>query len=158
MRGIRPGGAADDAKPSLETDDVIVTIDGEAVKDVDDPDRPDRRARRGRVPNRSRCCVAFDRKGERMLTVLELARPGLQDPGMEARKAWIPVAVQAITSELADKLGVAGRPGVRVTRVFGGGAAKAGLEVGDLILAVDGNPVEASQPSEADVFDTMIRQ
>ena len=30
-------------------------------------------------------------------TVLELARPGLQDPGMEARKAWIPVTVQAIT-------------------------------------------------------------
>ena len=77
---------------------------------------------------------------------------------MEARKAWIPVAVQALTPELADKLGVAGRPGVRVTRVFGGGAAKAGLEVGDLILSVDGDPVEASQPSEADVFETMIRQ
>ena len=27
---------------------------------------------------------------------------------MEARKAWIPVAVQAITRELADKLGVPG--------------------------------------------------
>ena len=58
--------------------------------------------------------VAFDRRGQRMLTVLELARPGSQDPGMEARKAWIPVAVQAITPELAEKLGVPGktwRPG-----------------------------------------------
>ncbi len=157
VRGIRPGGAADDAKPPLETDDVIVTIDGEAVKDIDTLiARTD-----GLIKGRTEplpVLLAFDRKGERMLTVLELARPGLQDPGMEARKAWIPVAVQALTSELADKLGVAGRPGVRVTRVFGGGAAKAGLEVGDLILSVDGNPVEASQPSEADVFDTMIRQ
>ena len=93
-----------------------------------------------------------------MLTVLELARPGLRDPGMEARKAWIPVSVQAITTELAQKLGVPGRPGVRVTRVLGRSATASGLEVGDLIFAVDGDPVEATQPSEADVFDTMIRQ
>jgi serine protease Do len=92
-----------------------------------------------------------------MLTVVELARPGLQDPGMEAVKAWIPVSVQALTPELAEKLGVAGKRGVRVTRVLGGTAAAAGLQVGDIILAVDGDPVEASQPSEAEVFETMIR-
>jgi serine protease Do len=101
--------------------------------------------------------VAFDRRGERMLTVVELARPGLQDPGLEARKAWIPVAVQALTPELAEQLGVKGRTGVRVTRLLGG-SATAGLQVGDLVLAVDGDPVEASQPSDAAVFDTMIRQ
>jgi serine protease Do len=102
--------------------------------------------------------VAFDRRAERMLTVLELARPGLQDPGAEARKAWIPVAVQAITPELASQLGIEGKRGVRVTRVYGGSAAAAGLRVGDLIFAVDGDPVEASQPSEAEMFETMIRQ
>jgi serine protease Do len=92
-----------------------------------------------------------------MLTVVELARPGLQDPGMEARKAWIPVTVQALTPELGEKLGVGGRHGVRITRVLGGSAAAAGLQVGDLILAVDGDPIEASQPSEAELFETMIR-
>ncbi len=35
VRGIRPGGAADDAKPSLEADDVIVSVDGEAIKDAE---------------------------------------------------------------------------------------------------------------------------
>jgi serine protease Do len=157
VRGIRPGGAADDAKPPLEADDVIVSVDGEAVKDIESLIEFSERAVRGRTEPLP-VLVGFDRKTERMLTVLELARPGLQDPGMEARKAWIPVAVQALTTELADKLGVTGRTGVRVTRVFGGTAAKAGLQVGDLILSVDGDPVEASQPSDADVFDTMIRQ
>ncbi len=42
--------------------------------------------------------------------------------------------------------------------MLGRSATASGLEVGDLILAVDGDPVEATQPSEADVFDTMIRQ
>ena len=157
VRGIRPGGAADDAKPSLEANDVILSVDGQDIKDAEALITLADRAVRGRVEPLP-VLVAFDRRGQRMLTVLELARPGLQDPGMEARKAWIPVTVQAITPELAQKLGVPGKPGVRVTRVLGRSAAASGLEVGDLILAVDGDPVEATQPSDADVFDTMIRQ
>jgi len=157
VRGIRPGGAADDAKPSLEANDVILSVDGEEIKDADALIAVADRVVRGRVEPLP-VLVAFDRRGQRMLTVLELARPGLQDPGMEARKAWIPVVVQAITPELAEKLGVAGRPGVRVTRVLGRPATAGGLEVGDLILAVDGDPVEATQPSDSDVFETMIRQ
>lgn len=157
VRGIRPGGAADDAKPSLEGNDVILSVDGDEIKDADALIALADRVVRGRVEPLA-VLVAFDRRGQRMLTVLELARPGLQDPGMEARKAWIPVTVQAITPELAQKLGVAGKPGVRVTRMLGRSATASGLEVGDLILAVDGDPVEATQPSDADVFDTMIRQ
>lgn len=157
VRGIRPGGAADDAKPSLEANDVILSVDGEAVKDAEGLITLAERVVRGRVEPLP-VLVAFDRRGQRMLTVLELARPGLQDPGMEARKAWIPVVVQAITPELGQKLGVPDRAGVRVTRVLGRSASAGGLEVGDLIFAIDGDPVEATQPSEADVFDTMIRQ
>jgi serine protease Do len=156
IMGVRPGAAGDDAKPSLERDDVIVSVDGEAVKSVEALIEFAERAVRGRTQPLP-VLVAFDRKSERMLTVVELARPGLQDPGMEARKAWIPITVQALTPELAEKLGVAGRRGVRVTRVLGGTATAAGLEVGDLIFAVDGDPIEASQPSEAELFETMIR-
>lgn len=157
VRGIRPGAAADEAKPSLQPGDIIVSVDGQAVKDVRGLIETAERLVRGRTEPLP-VLVTFDRKAERMLTVLELARPGLQDPGMEARKAWVPVAVQALTPELAARLGVEGRRGVRVTRVFGGSAAAAGLQVGDLIFAIDGEPVEASQPSEAELFETMIRQ
>ena len=48
--------------------------------------------------------VGFDRGAERMVTVVEIGRPGIQDPGLEARKAWVPVAVQALTAEIAEKL------------------------------------------------------
>lgn len=157
VRGIRPGGAADHAKPALETGDVIVSVDGEKVDNVQALMDLSERVVRGRTEPLP-VLVAFDRKAERMLTVLELARPGLQDPGLEARKAWVPVAVQALTPELSEKLGAPGKRGVRVTRVFGGSAAASGLQVGDLILAIDGDPVEASQPQESDLFETMIRQ
>jgi serine protease Do len=157
VRGIRPGAAADDAKPSLQPGDVIVSVDGEPVKNIEVLMATAERLVQGRTEPLP-VLVAFDRRAERMLTVLELARPGLQDPGAEARKAWIPVAVQAITPELASQLGIEGKRGVRVTRVYGGSAAAAGLRVGDLIFAVDGDPVEASQPSEAEMFETMIRQ
>jgi S1-C subfamily serine protease len=65
--------------------------------------------------------------------------------------------VQVLTRDLATALGLAGRSGVRVTRLLSGGAAT-GLEVGDIITAVDGTAVQASQSSDADLFATMIRQ
>jgi serine protease Do len=157
VKGVRPGGAADDAKPGLQPGDVILAVDGEEIADVDALIAYAERVVKGRTEPLP-VLVSFERKAERMLTVIELARPGLRDPGMEARKAWVPVTVQALTPELAEKLGVPGRTGVRVTRVLGTAASAAGLEVGDLIFAIDGDPIEASQPSEAELFETMIRQ
>jgi serine protease Do len=157
VRGVRPGGAADDAKPSLRDDDVIVALNDTAVKDVAGLSAAIDAMLRGRTEP-APVLIAFDRGSERMLTVAEVGRPGIQDPGLEARKAWVPVSVQAVTPEIADKLGIPGRKGVRVTRVLGSAASGGDLKVGDIITAVDGDPVEASQPSEADLFHTMIRQ
>jgi serine protease Do len=157
VRSVRPGGAVDQAKPALGPDDVILAVDDEKVNDVEALMKTTDRLTKGKTEPVS-ALVAFDRRGERFLTVVELGRPGLQDPGLEARKAWVPVNVQVLTSELAEKLGVSGRTGVRVTRVIGGPSAAAGLQVGDIITAVDGDPVQASQPSDSDLFATMIRQ
>ena len=157
VRGVRPGGPADEAKPALRDDDVILSVDDRPTATFDALEGAVdalTRGKSGRVP----ALVAFDRAGERLLTVLELGRPGLEDPGLEARKAWVPVSVQVLTRELAERLKLSGRTGVRVTRVFGGAADASGLKVGDVITELDGNPVEASQPSDADLFATLIRQ
>jgi serine protease Do len=157
VRSVRPGGAVDQAKPALGPDDIILSVDDEKVNDIETLMKTTEQLTKGKTVPVS-ALVAFDRRGERLLTVVELGRPGLQDPGLEARKAWIAVNVQVLTSQLAEKLGVAGRSGVRVTRVLGGAAAAAGVQVGDIITAVDGDPVQASQPSDSDLFATMIRQ
>lgn len=157
VRGIRPGGPAAEAKPALDEDDVIVEIDGKPVKTVEALGRivdAITKDRADAVPT----LVGFERGGERLLTVLDIGHPGLEDPGLEARKPWLPLAVQVLTRELAEKLGVEDRKGVRVTRVLDGSAEAAGLRVGDIITAIDGDAIEASQPSDADLFATMIRQ
>jgi serine protease Do len=158
--GIRPGGPAAEAKPPLSDDDVIVAIGGKAVADVEALMAEQARLLAGQTaasPGAVRALVTFERRGERLLTVLEVGRAALVDPGIEARKAWVPVSVQVVTRDLATALGLAGRSGVRVTRLLSGGAAT-GLEVGDIITAVDGTPVQASQPSDSDLFATTIRQ
>ena len=156
VNGVRPGGPADDAKPALVEDDVIVSIEGNAVDDVRALEQQVDRVTGG-SKQAVKALVTFERKGERLLTVIEVGRAVFEDPGLEARKAWVPISVQVLTRELAEKVGVPDVPGVRVTRVFADGAAS-GLKVGDIITAIDGTPVEASQPSDADLFATMIRQ
>ena len=157
VRGVRPGGPAADSRPPLEQDDVIVEIDGTPVPHIDGLNAIIEQQTKGKTDPVS-ALVAFDRGRQRMLTVVEIGRPGLEDPGLETRKAWIPVSVQVLTQPLADRLGLSGRTGVRVTRVYGGSAASAGLKVGDIITSIDDDKVEASQPSDEDLFGTMIRQ
>src|SRR6185503_5680610 len=96
--------------------------------------------------------VTFDRRTERLLTVIDVGRVGLRDPGLEARKAWVPVTVQAVTRELSDKLGLAGQTGVRVTRVLAPAGSAFGLQMGDIVTAIDGNPIQSTQPSDAELF------
>jgi serine protease Do len=157
VRGVRPGGPADEAKPALREDDVILSIDDRPTASFDALETAVEALTRGK-DSRVPALVAFDRVGERLLTVVDLGRPGLEDPGLEARKAWVPVSVQVLTRELAERLILPGRTGVRVTRVFGPAGAASGLKVGDIITALDDNPLEASQPSDADLFATLIRQ
>ena len=157
IRGVRPGGPAAEGRPALEADDIIVEIDGQPIETVRSLTDTVAQRTKGHTEPVS-VLVAFDRGRQRLLTVLEIGRAGLEDPGLETRKAWIPVSVQVLTPPLAERLGLAGRTGVRITRVMGGAAAAAGLEVGDIVTAVDDQPVEASQPSDEDLFGTMIRQ
>ena len=157
VRGIRPGGPADEAKPSLREDDVIVEVGGTPTPALAALDDVLERATKDRKDS-TQLLVGFERAGQRLLTVIDVGEAGLEDPGLEARKAWVPVSVQVMTHELADKLGLGEATGVRVTQVLGGAASGAGLKIGDVITAVDGDPVQASQPSDADLFATMVRQ
>jgi serine protease Do len=78
--------------------------------------------------------------------------------GRETRKAWLPVSVQAVSRELAQAMGNADLAGVRVTQVMSNTtAAAAGLRVGDIIMAVDGEPVRALRPGEEEVFWAALR-
>jgi serine protease Do len=69
----------------------------------------------------------------------------LKDKGYITR-GWLGVQVQAVTSDIADSLGMKQARGAMVDNPQDGSpAAKAGIESGDVITAVDGKPVKDSR-------------
>jgi S1-C subfamily serine protease len=99
--------------------------------------------------------VGFDRGLERRLTVVEIGPATLSGAGRDALKAWVPVRVQVLTPTLAERLGLKGRTGVRVTRVIDDSCP---LRVGDIITAIDEEPVRASAPTDEEAFAADIRR
>jgi serine protease Do len=150
---IKRNGPADQAQPALQPNDIIVELEGRAVRSLVDLDRATAAALDGKT--RAKVLVGFDRDRERYLTVVDAGELVPDTPPREARKAWVPVEVQVLTRSLADRLGLGGRTGVRVTRVLD---PRTPLRVGDVILAVDGNAVPASSPNDADLFAAQIRR
>ncbi|HVM59286.1 MAG TPA: PDZ domain-containing protein [Verrucomicrobiae bacterium] len=158
VTSIRPGGPCDDAKPPVESGDVLTEINGTPVRNVAEMQELTDKITAGKskpVPT----TLGFRRRTEQLLTVVRVGIKELEDPGLEAQKAWLPVATQAIPRDLARQLGYPGLTGVRITQVYPDSTAeKAGLKVGDLILALDGNTIEASQPGDEEILDTMVRE
>ena len=66
----------------------------------------------------------------------------LKDKGTVTR-GWIGVQIQSVTPEIADSLGLKSVQGALVAEPQSGGpAAKAGIEAGDVITAVNGAPLK----------------
>jgi serine protease Do len=158
VTSVRTGGPGNDAKPPVEASDVLAEIDGAPVRNVAEMQQITDKLTAGKskpVPAR----LGFQRRTEQLLTVVKVGIKEIEDPGLEAQKAWLPVTVQAITRDLAEQLGSPGLNGVRLTQVYTNSAAeKAGLKVGDLLLALDGEAIQASQPGDEEVLNTMVRQ
>jgi serine protease Do len=158
VTSVKPSGPAGDAKPGLEWNDVIVEVNGEKVNSVDDLI-----AITSRILDKKdepvHVLVMFERSNDRYITVVKIGVKELIEQGEEISKAWLGIALQVVTREIADKVGRPELKGVRVTRVFKNMPAdKAGIEVGDIITAVNGNPVDASEPSDFEVLSAIIRR
>ena len=121
VRDVRTGGSAAEAKPFLQDDDVILEFDGKPTNTVEALSERLQQVVKGHSETVS-ALLAFDRAGERMLTVVNVGGSALDDPGREATKAWLPVATQVLSPELAEMLDAKGRSGFRVTRLLGGSA------------------------------------
>ncbi len=158
VTNTRPGGPCSEAKPSIGGVDVIYAINGKPVKNVAELIAATAKIVEGQedpVP----AVVAFERKNEKWLTIVKVGIKDLPDRSPEARKAWLTASFQVLTTDLAEGLKLKGTTGIRLTDVYAGRSAeKAGLKVGDIITAIDGDRILASRPEDFDVFPAMVRQ
>jgi serine protease Do len=161
ITSVRPGGPVGTAKPQVQSRDILVEVNDEPVNSVEELIAATDKIMTGKTKP-TPAAIVFNRKQEKYLTVVSVGLKEIEDPGLEARKAWIPVATQAITREMAEQLGspaLSGLMGVRVIQVYTNTIAeRAGIQVGDLILALDDQPIPASQPGDEEVFTSMVRQ
>jgi len=158
IRSVRPGGGADNAKPAIQENDVLVEVDGKPVRNVAELIAQTEQITAGKtdpIP----VLATFERKTERNVTVVRVGIKHLEDPGLEVKKAWLPCETQVLTRDIADRLGRGELTGFRVTQVYAAAEAEsAGLEVGDIITAVDDTPLTANAPEHYEELPALIRQ
>jgi serine protease Do len=157
VRSVRPGRGAGNAHPPLREGDVLTAVDGAAVADLRALREATARMPAAAAPRMT--LVALRRGVEELLAAVPVGVPEAAGGGANVRKAWCAAKTQVLTRELAERLGLAAPGGVRVTEVTpGSAAAAAGLRVGDLLLAVDGERINASRPEDQEVFAAMLRR
>jgi serine protease Do len=80
----------------------------------------------------------------------------LQQKG-SVQRGWLGVAIQPVTPEVADSLGLKKAEGALVAAVTEGSpAAKAGVRQGDVVLGFDGTPVTTPRDLSMAVADTDV--
>ena len=158
VTSVGVGGPCGQAEPELRAGDIIVAVDGQAVKRMADLKSITKKILAGkeeRVPT----LVAFDRDMIRLLSVVRIGKDPKPDTPKSPKRAWLPIRVQPITEDLAKALKLEeGTKGMRVTYIFPKRCAeKAGMKIGDLLLKMDGDKIQISQPEDVAQFFSAIR-
>jgi serine protease Do len=150
LTGLRPGKPFELIRPRLQRGDVIRTFDGKAVENMEGFAKLLEAAAKEKSKD-DEILVAYRRGSEDLLTLVKPPQPDPKKSGGELRKAWLGVKAQVLIGKLGKALGLDKTvKGFRVTQVYEGTEAhKGGIKVGDIIVSVDGDSLEASRPRDS---------
>lgn len=153
VTGLRPGFPIEKARPRIEPGDIIVSVAGKPV--------PDHHALREvlREITADEVLVSYLREDANLLTVVRPKREKKRPGGGELPKAWLGLETQVLTAPVARALGLGKQHGFRVTRVYRWTQAKkAGLRPGDLLVALDDEPLDAFRQQDARDLQRRVRE
>jgi serine protease Do len=170
--GIRAGGPAATAEPSVDRGDVIRHVGDAPIKTLKDMvaaydaimlDSAGKEIENDKLPEWTRIGFWRDgRYGGDHITLVKTREDKAQDPPREVAKGWIGVATQPVLQRLAENLSI-GTPGdvqgFRVTRIYGNTkAAQSGLKVGDIIISLDGERVRPKTTQDSGLLQRQVRK
>ena len=154
VTGVRPGFPADDAKPSLQWGDVVLELDGKPITDL-----ASFKAIVDGLGKKAGIRVRVRRGNDDVVTVLDTSKKKPESLGAELSKAWLGVATQVVTPDVATALGIKDIKGFRITQVYPRTEAeKAALKVGDVLVALNGSKLGASRIQDAEMLKRQIEQ
>jgi serine protease Do len=158
VTGVRRGGPAQIAEPPIEPGDVLREVGGQKIASLAELVAAYQKQSKPGGGSGDPLIFGFERLGNAQLTLLKPRADDQEDPPRELPRAWVGVATQPLLAELAEKLGLGTRRGFRITRVYAGSEAlAAGLEVGDVILALDGEKLEPNALEDAGLLSRQVR-
>ena len=157
VSSVRPGGPGGQAKPSLQTKDIIVQIGNKAVKNLKEFKEINANITQGQNKPVS-TLVTFKRGAQQLLTVVKIGPSEEEQVSPEVRKAWFPAAIQVFTHSLAETMKLKDKKGVCITQLYPPLNKEDSFRVGDILTAIDDTPIEASEPEDSLVFPNMIRR
>jgi len=159
LESIRPAGPGGQAEPMLRRTDVIVAVDGTSVHTVEELRALSEKLLLGAPTGVRTVLASVRRDGGVLNSVVELRTVSERNVTQQARKAWLGASSQPLTPKLSSQLGVGGAGGARLTRIYPGTKAEAaGLQVGDVLVALDGDEIPARRVEDTDVLARQIRQ
>ncbi len=167
ITGVKAGGPAALSEPALRSGDVIRAVDGAQVKSLAallerygaiDEQQKKAKEKDKKAPPKP-ILLEVSRHGEDQVTLIKPAASEEDQPPIEVAKGWLGATTQPVAPELAEKLGFTGLAGYRVARVYPGAAAeKAGVKVGDLIVAAGGEKFGAQSGGDANGLSRVVRR
>jgi len=157
VTSVSQGAPVSKSKPNIKYGDIITKINGETVADLKSFEEINSTLEPAEGDELVDTLVEFERDGEIFLTVVEVGIEELEDPGLEVRKAWLPMETQVLTKEIAEQMGMEDQKGVRVTRIYSIAGDDYPFQVGDILTKMDDEEIDASDEVDSEVFRTMVR-
>lgn len=154
ITSIRLGGSAAQAKPPLQSSDIIVQVENEPISSLEDLENKTKIFMEQQKEN---LLVVVERDGNKIYSMIKISNPRTNEPIREASKPWIGVEVQVLTPEIAEKIGVE-EGGFIITRIY---PVKAegiqDLKVGDIIKGIENEKFHASRIEEYEEWKERVR-
>lgn len=154
ITGIRPGYPMDSAEPKVNVGDAILKVGDKPTRTLKElAEAIDAFKDRELIP------ITVQRREEVLISAVRNKPPSDPSPSMELPRAWLGVRTQVITRQVAEALGQPELKGFRVTEVLPyTEASKSGIQVGDIIVALNGEPLEASRVQDARDLERRVEQ
>jgi len=158
VTGVEVGRPAQTAKPPLQRGDVILAVDDRPVVDLPALMKAYHEVvEREKLPEFVR--FDFERNAGRYITILEPKDEDEDDRPAEVAKAWLGVEVQPVVKDMAKEIGIEGKKGFRLVKIYERTTAfDSDLQVGDIITHLNGAKLKVRSDEDYASFQRKVKQ